>query len=106
MTDIEAQAREIADRHLEDLGARLAQGVVVPDELVVPIRATVLAALEEVLRRKAIPRLPLDPQPWVVHSMDSGDTRFATEAQCWLGYRHHFKPRDGYSWIREDYPHE
>lgn len=51
MTDIEAQAREIADRHIEDLGARLAAGVVVADELEVPIRATVLAAVEETLRR-------------------------------------------------------
>jgi len=45
-------AEDIADRHLEDLGARLAGGVVVPDNLYVPIRATVLAAVEEALRVK------------------------------------------------------
>lgn len=47
------EAADITDRHLEDLGARLAQGVVVPDELYIPIRATVLAAVEEALRTQA-----------------------------------------------------
>lgn len=40
---------DITDRHMEDLGARLADGVVVPYELYTPIRATVLAAVEEAL---------------------------------------------------------
>lgn len=39
----------ITDRHMEDLGSRLAAGVSVPDELYIPIRATVLAAVEEAL---------------------------------------------------------
>ncbi len=51
---------------------------------------------------------PLDPEPWVVHSGDSGDTRFPTREACWLGYRANFLPRTelGYSDRLERYPHD
>jgi hypothetical protein len=45
----------------------------------------------------------LDPEPWVIHSIDSGTIRFAKEDDCWAGYRTHFEPRDGYSKVLEDY---
>lgn len=48
---------------------------------------------------------PLDPEPWVVHSMDSGDVRFEREADCWGGYRANFEPRTelGYTDSRGKY---
>jgi hypothetical protein len=53
---------------------------------------------------EACTTLPLDDRPWVVHSFDYGPTRFASEQDCWLGYRACFEPRDGFSQNREDYP--
>ena len=40
---------DIVARHMEDLGARLPLGVVIPDEAEGAIRGTLLAALEEAL---------------------------------------------------------
>ena len=47
MTDIEERAREIADRHMEDLGARATTDLT--RDQIVAVRATVLAAVEEAL---------------------------------------------------------
>lgn len=52
----------------------------------------------------AFPEGPLDPMPWVVHSADDGDIRFATEAACWAGYRANFEPEPQYNQNREAYP--
>ena len=49
MTDIEERAREIADRHMEDLGARFGTDAILDGEQETAIRATVLAAVEEAL---------------------------------------------------------
>lgn len=49
MTDIEERAREIADRHMEDLGARFGTDVILDGEQETAIRATVLSAVEEAL---------------------------------------------------------
>lgn len=48
---------------------------------------------------------PLDPEPWVVHSIDSGDVRFEREEDCWGGYRANFEPRTelGYTDRRNRY---
>jgi hypothetical protein len=48
--------------------------------------------------------LPKDPEPWVVHSIDSGDVRFREAKDCWAGCRANFEPREGFSARREDYP--
>lgn len=47
--------------------------------------------------------LPLDPEPWTIHSADYGTIRFPNREECWAGYRAHFEPRDGYSQNRADY---
>lgn len=47
---------------------------------------------------------PLDPNPWVVHSIDAGDIRFATEKECWAGYRANFEPEPQYNQNRAAYP--
>jgi hypothetical protein len=46
---------------------------------------------------------PLDPEPWTVHSADDGVFRFASEQECWAGYRANFEPREGYEQDRENY---
>ena len=54
--------------------------------------------------------LPLDPEPWVVHSLDSRvssdrpilDSRVSSDRPI-LGYRHNFEPREGYSQDRSRY---
>lgn len=48
------------------------------------------------------PDLPLDPEPWVVRSMDSGDHRVSSDSPI-LGYRHNFEPREGYNQDRARY---
>lgn len=40
--------------------------------------------------------LPLDPEPWVVHSFSLGDVRVSSDAPL-LGYRHNFEPREGFN---------
>ncbi|WP_406245843.1 hypothetical protein ACI7YT_12445 [Microbacterium sp. M] len=62
----------------------------------VPDGAAFLAPVNDWLRGN-------DPEAWVVHSIDEGDFRFATEADCWGGYRANFEPRPGYNQNREDY---
>lgn len=47
--------------------------------------------------------LPLDPEPWVVHSVSSGDWRTSSYRPV-LGYRHTFAPRKGFSQDVSRYP--
>ena len=46
--------------------------------------------------------LPLDPEPWVIHSLDMGDIRVPSDRPV-LGYRHNFEPREGYNTDRSRY---
>lgn len=58
------------------------------------------------LHHPVVDTLPLDPEPWTIHSLDSGEVRFATKSACWLGYRAVFAPREGFSLDPNRYPEE
>jgi len=46
--------------------------------------------------------LPLDPTPWVIKSFDLGHFRVSSD-NPYLGYRHNFEPREGFSQDRSRY---
>lgn len=52
--------------------------------------------------RKVEGGLPLDPEPWVIKSIELGDFRVSSD-NPYLGYRHNFEPREGYSQDRTLY---
>ena len=71
---------------------------------VLDLRYGVADALWEAGYRKgdADSRLPLDPEPWVVHSFSLGDVRVSSDNPLY-GYRHNSEPREGFSQDRTRY---
>lgn len=66
------------------------------------LRYGIADALWEAGLRFPDAHLPLDPEPWVVHSISSGDFRVSSD-NPYHGYRHNFEPREGFSQDRSRY---
>jgi len=71
---------DIVDRHMEDLGARLQSGVVIPEEAGKAIRGTIAAAVEEALRGQ-IQKTELQ---YAAHEATYGDSKAVQQVDEFL----------------------